>query len=198
MPADLTVGPASTVDYIVNGTWVGTDGRPVPLTDPASLVTDDDRGDGFVRFDGGLLATRDLDDGPGSSLGYSLNDGPPTAIPGVDSRVLGGPQPGPEGSVLIPVDGGYAVDHADGTWSVEKRFGDPAATDAPPVAALKDAVFHTVRKGSTTVVRRSAFDPNVKIVDKEGRTRPVTSNIAGDRIVLADGKGCQEVRRQKG
>ena len=26
----------------------------------------------------------------------------------------------------------------------------------------------------------------------------MTSNIAGDRIVLADGKGCQEVRRQKG
>ena len=66
MPAYLTAGPAPTVDYIVNGTWVGTDGRPVPLTDPSSLVTDDDRGDGFVRFDGGLLAIRDLDDGPGS------------------------------------------------------------------------------------------------------------------------------------
>jgi hypothetical protein len=191
-PARLTAGPAPTVDYVHDGTWIRVGGETVKLADPGSLLAD--RGDSLVGFNHGLFAVRDLDSGPGERLGYSRDGGQPTEVPGVDPRVLGGAQPGPEGTVLIPVVGGYAVGRADGSWSVAKHFGDPAAPDAPPIAPARDAVFHAVTSGSTTLVRRSELDSSAKTVDNELWTRPVTSVPTEENLlVLADAQGCQQV-----
>jgi hypothetical protein len=90
---------------------------------------------------------------------------------------------------------GYAVATADGRWSVARHFGDPAVPGAPPVAAVKDAVFHAAASGETTIARRSALDPSVAAVDNGPLTRPVTSDPARDLLVLADAQGCQQLVR---
>jgi len=189
--ADLSPGPAPTLDYVHDGTWVRADGGRVTLADPSSLLTD--RANPFVGFDGGLLAVRDLDPGPETLLGYSKNGDAPARVRVVVSRIVGGAQPGPAGTVLIPAVGGYAVAQPDGRWSLATNFGDPAAEGALPVAAVHDAVFHAAPAGSTTVARRSELDPSARVIDNDPWTRPVTSDITTDLLLLADSEGCQDV-----
>ena len=194
-PEELRPGPAPRVDYVHDGRWIRTSGEAVTLADADSLLTE--RGDAFVAFDGGLLAVRDLDPGPGQRLGYSRDDGRPARIPGVaDPRVLGGAQPGPQGSVLVPVVGGHAVATPDGRWSVVRHLGDPAAPGAATVVAARESLFHAVAVGPTTVVRRSELDPEVPVVDNEQFRAAVASDPASDRVVLSDAQGCQDVRLQ--
>jgi hypothetical protein len=199
-PTNLSRGPTPLLSYVHDGVANGHDGlvvngsddEKIALADPGSLLMD--RSDAFVDLGERVLALRDLDPGPGERLGYSLDDELPVRVPGAGPRVVGGAQPGPDGSVLIPADGGYAVARPGGSWSFVKHLGDPSKLGAPPLAPVTDAVFHTQRVGSTTVVRRSELDPKVGPVDNEQWIQTVTGNPATDRFVALDSGGCQHVQ----
>jgi hypothetical protein len=191
-PAGLSRGPTPLLGYVHDGVAIGSDDGRTTLADPGSLLTD--RGNAFVDFDGRVLAVRDLDPGPAERLGYSLDAAKPVPVPGAEPRVLGGAEAGPDGSVLIPAVGGYAVARPGGRWSFVKHLGDPSTPGAPPLAVVRHAVFHTQPVGSTTVVRRSELDPKVGPVDNDQWITTVSGDPATDRFVAADSEGCQHVQ----